>query len=306
GGTVTQVNTGVGLTGGPITGAGTISIASSGVSNDMLANPSFTVNAGTGLTGGGVAGLGGILSLSNSGLLSLSVNAPLASSGGQNPTLSLSTVDIAHGGTGIANGPISAGQFLRSTGAGTWAVGTIQAGDLPAMPAWSLAGNAATGCGASPCATFLGTTDDSALELRVNNTRAYRIEPAVINGDPIPNIIGGSSGNNVTPGAVGATIAGGGSGCAICFNEVTDDFGTVGGGTGNRAGDNSGSTSDGIATYATVAGGLNNTASGNSSTVIGGFGNTASGFGSTVAGGSSNFATGDFSFVGGCSANSNN
>ena len=45
GGSVTQVNTGAGLTGGPITGTGTISIANAGVSNAMLVNNSITINS---------------------------------------------------------------------------------------------------------------------------------------------------------------------------------------------------------------------------------------------------------------------
>ena len=54
GGTVTQVNTGSGLTGGPITTTGTISIANDGVSNAMLQNNSVTtakITDGT-ITGG--------------------------------------------------------------------------------------------------------------------------------------------------------------------------------------------------------------------------------------------------------------
>ena len=58
-GTVTSVGSGSGLTGGPITGSGTLSIASGGVSNAMLANSSLTVNPGTGLIGGGPVSLGG-------------------------------------------------------------------------------------------------------------------------------------------------------------------------------------------------------------------------------------------------------
>jgi len=64
GGTVTSVGSGAGLTGGPITGAGTLSIATAGVTNSMLANPSLTVGAGTGLTGGGAVSLGGSTTLS--------------------------------------------------------------------------------------------------------------------------------------------------------------------------------------------------------------------------------------------------
>ena len=41
------------------------------------------------------------------------------------------TLAIARGGTGITTAPTAAGQFLRSTGANTWAVGSLAAGDLP-------------------------------------------------------------------------------------------------------------------------------------------------------------------------------
>jgi|HubBroStandDraft_6_1064221.scaffolds.fasta_scaffold07443_5 hypothetical protein len=105
------------------------------------------------------------------------------------------------------------------------------------------------------------------------------------------NVIGGT-GNIVNSGVTGATIGGGGSG-----NVVTDDFGTVGGGERNEAGDNSGSTCD--ASFATVAGGGFNTASGYASTVAGGDNNTASGTASIVAGGELNTASGDHSTVAG-------
>jgi Chaperone of endosialidase len=62
-GTVTSVGSGGGLTGGPITGSGTLSIASGGVTNSMLANPSLIVAAGTDLTGGGTVALGGTTTL---------------------------------------------------------------------------------------------------------------------------------------------------------------------------------------------------------------------------------------------------
>ncbi len=51
-----------------------------------------------------------------------------------------------------------------------------------------------------------------------------------------PNLIGGYSGNSVTGGVVGATIGGGGAAGSI--NRVTDNYGTVGGGSNNRAGGN--------------------------------------------------------------------
>ena len=97
-GTVTTVNTGAGLTGGPITASGTISIPAAGVTNAMLANPSITVTAGSGLSGGGTVALGGTITLTNS--------AP--SSGG--------TVTSVATGTGLTGGPI--------TGSGTLSLNT--------------------------------------------------------------------------------------------------------------------------------------------------------------------------------------
>ncbi len=68
---------------------------------------------------------------------------------------------------------------------------------------WQLTGNSGT----NPSTNFLGTTDNQALELRVNNARALRLEPNATS----PNLIGGYSGNSVTSGAYGATIGGGGA-----------------------------------------------------------------------------------------------
>ncbi len=57
-GTVTSVASGSGLTGGPITTSGTLSIASGGVTNAMLANSKITLNSGTGITAPGAMTLG--------------------------------------------------------------------------------------------------------------------------------------------------------------------------------------------------------------------------------------------------------
>jgi len=69
-GTVTSVATGAGLTGGPITTAGTISIASGGVVNSMLQNSSFTVN------GGVTVPLGGALSLTGTAPIVVAQTGP--------------------------------------------------------------------------------------------------------------------------------------------------------------------------------------------------------------------------------------
>ena len=158
-----------------------------------------------------------------------------------------------------------------------------------AKNAWSLTGNAGT----NPTMNFLGTTDNQALELRVNNTRALRLEPDL---EAIcPNIIGGYSGNSVTAGVVGATIGGGGQ--SGYTNRVTDDYGTVGGGYNNQAGDNAGTTSE--RSYATIGGGLYNRAEGWAATVGGGYENTASHGASTIGGGYENTASGEWATVGG-------
>ncbi|MBL9140006.1 MAG: tail fiber domain-containing protein [Verrucomicrobiales bacterium] len=94
---------------------------------------------------------------------------------------------------------------------------------------WSRAGNAGT----DPATHFLGTLDARALELRVNNERAFRLEPAAAG----PNVIAGSGFNEVGTGVVGATIAGGGGQIEGDFtprqNRVMASFGTVVGGWNN-------------------------------------------------------------------------
>jgi hypothetical protein len=150
---------------------------------------------------------------------------------------------------------------------------------------WLLTGNAGT----VPGMNFLGTTDNRALEVKVSNERALRIEPAADSSVGFsPNLIGGFRGNMVTDGVVGGAIGGGGN--AGFLNVVTDSFGTIAGGRRNRAGDAAGTAFDNIA--ATVGGGSANIASGDHSTVSGGSDNTASGIVATVGGGALNMVSG--------------
>jgi hypothetical protein len=158
-------------------------------------------------------------------------------------------------------------------------------------PAWSLTGNSGT----TPGTHFLGTTDNQALELKVNGDRGLRIEPLPATNTWGPNVIGGFAGNFVTGGLVGATIGGGGQTGAIFVNRVTADFGTVGGGWGNAA--------EGYA--AVVDGGRGNTASGNQASLGGGQENTASGEFASIPGGLSNLAAGSYSFAAGRRAKAN-
>ena len=157
---------------------------------------------------------------------------------------------------------------------------------------WSLDGNANTNG-----TNFLGTLNNQALMLRVNATNALRLEPT----SGTPNLIGGYGGNDITVGVYGAVIAGGGESGKV--NKVTDHYGTVGGGLGNLAGDNTGTVVD--AGYSTVCGGSYNQATGDSSFVGGGEKNTASGYYSTIPGGYNNEAVGDYSFAAGQEAHAN-
>jgi hypothetical protein len=153
---------------------------------------------------------------------------------------------------------------------------------LHARSAWQLTGNAGT----SPGSNFLGTTDDQALELKVNNSRALRLEPNARS----PNIVAGYGGNGVAAGAYAATISGGGESGRL--NRVLDSYGTVSGGYSNTA-----------SFLATIGGGYNNTAGPWRGTIAGGCGNTASGQDSIVGGGTLNAASGQFAFIGGGTQN---
>ncbi len=132
---------------------------------------------------------------------------------------------------------------------------------------WSLTGDSGT----NPATDFLGTTDNRALSLRVNNARGLRLAPASDGTNQSPNVIGGIADNSVTAGVHSAMIGGGGRGTPslpASANRVTDHQGTVGGGANNQAGNGAGTVSD--RTLATVGGGGGNTASGSRATVAGG------------------------------------
>ncbi len=169
-----------------------------------------------------------------------------------------------------------------------------------AANAWSLTGNAGT----TPGTHFIGTTDNQAVEVKVDGARALRIEPASdLDYGSSPNIIGGYGGNAITPGVVGAFIGAGGSdvyeSALIC--RVTDSFGVVAGGLCNRAGDDDSDPSSAVC--ATVGGGNGNSAAGFSSTVSGGYHNCAVGAGSFVGGGQDNGAWDNYATVVGGSGN---
>lgn len=169
--------------------------------------------------------------------------------------------------------------------------GTIIGTDVAANTFWNSGGNSGT----NPASHFLGTTDNTALHLRVNNANALRILPVAAGGTP--NLLGGFSGNGFGPasGVIGATIPGGGQNAFP--NLVTDNYGTVGGGRGNVAGDENITPTS--AQNATVSGGLSNRARATDSTISGGSSNTTEGVGSSIGGGSSSTAEGDYATISG-------
>jgi len=159
---------------------------------------------------------------------------------------------------------------------------------------WKTTGNAGTVAGTD----FIGTTDNQAFEIRVNNQRALRIEPNATS----PNIALGNPANQAGGSFdYGATVSGGGSGATNCYNPDTGlsdrscanrasgGYSTIAGGRSNMA----------IGYLATVGGGMSNSVYSNNATAAGGFGNTVNGVSATVAGGAYNITTGDYSTVAG-------
>ncbi|OYR41997.1 hypothetical protein DJ82_03755 [Halorubrum sp. Ib24] len=204
------------------------------------------------------------------------------------------------------------GQFTNTYGIGVLGRNTAASG-LP-IGVLGAAPNASDGYG-------LATPDDTLVEgdldatsghtLTVAGDRVMRLAPAGTDTNDSGvtygiggSVVGGYVGNDVN-GSLGAMIGGGGgattkdsSGRVLAGpNEVTDRFGTVGGGSNNRAGNAQSGTED--AMYATVSGGNTNTASHRGATVAGGVGNTASGGDATVSGGTRNTASANSATVAG-------
>ncbi|MBI3782810.1 MAG: tail fiber domain-containing protein [Deltaproteobacteria bacterium] len=207
----------------------------------------------------------------------------------------IATVDLANAAVTPAKlQPGSTGQVLTTTGGGvSWQ--TPSSGSS----GWALTGNTGT----NGSINFLGTTDAQPLELRANSTRILRLEPT--DGVIGTNVLVGDYRNYLATGVQGATISGGGRG-GVKTNRVLDNFGTIGGGDGNKAGNGEGISGDGNADnadYATVGGGDTNTASAADATVAGGSSNIASGSGGAVAGGISNKASGSYAAVAGGDSN---
>jgi len=152
----------------------------------------------------------------------------------------------------------------------------------PGSAGWLLTGNAGT----TPGVDFLGTTDNTPLDLRAYGTRGMQLSYVQRGGGGAVaatwgiNVLGGLNLNSIGSGVIGGTIAGGGfaSGSSITpqykANTVSADCGTIGGGAGNIAG----------ATYGTIGGGANNQIWSAYGIIPGGKDNWISGIGGFAAG----------------------
>jgi formylglycine-generating enzyme required for sulfatase activity len=269
--------------------AGPVTFSATGVTNGL-----FTVTLDFGAVFNGGAYWLDIAARTNGGgaFTELSPRQPLT------PTpYSIYSGQAAYATTanGVAGGVIGPNAFQVGAGPTTGQVlsynGSILAwtsvGGGGGGSGWSLTGNSGT----IPGTDFLGTKDNQPLELWVNNTRAFRLEPGAGGS---PNVVGGSS-SSADGTANGGTIAGG------IGNTVSHIYPTVSGGELNHA----------TANGAVVGGGYNNTANGGQATVVGGVQNTASGIGAFIGGGgydgttqAGNSAGGAAAVVGGGLANS--
>jgi hypothetical protein len=123
--------------------------------------------------------------------------------------------------------------------------------------------------------------------------------------DATCNVIGGSGANQIAQNIAGGTISGGGE--RDLPNRITGDYGTIGGGSGNQAGERAvvagGSDNTASGFRALVGGGHNNTARGAYSTISGGENNSASYYYATIGGGGGNESDGRYATVGGGSGN---
>ena len=250
GGTVTSVGSGGGLTGGPITASGTLSIATGYQLPQGCTNGQVAKNNGSGAWSCSAD--------NDSGGTVTQVNTGTGLTGG--PITTTGTVSIANGGVGntqLADGSVDVAKLNTASTDQRY---------------YKQGGNA---FGAT---AVLGTTDNNALDVRVNASRVMRYEPNTVS----PNVIGGSPANNVTVGVRGAFVGGGGTApgdtdptlTGEAPNRVTDAFGIVVGGYANVAGNDNGNLTD--TPFAAVEGGRGNAAAASYTVVGGGESNSAS------------------------------
>ena len=96
----------------------------------------------------------------------------------------------------------NAANRFTGNGSGLANVNATSLGGQAVNNFWNTGGNGHTTDGLN----FIGTTDNQALDFKVSNVRALRLEPTALGA---PNLIGGSAANGITSGGMADTIAGG-------------------------------------------------------------------------------------------------
>ncbi|MFO1313346.1 MAG: tail fiber domain-containing protein [Burkholderiales bacterium] len=299
GGTVTSVGSGTGLAGGPITGSGSLAIATGYQLPQSCANGQVAKSNG--------AGSWTCAGDNNSGGTVTSITAGAGLSGGTITTTGTLAVDPASttltsnffrqggnafGGTALLGTDDSNALDIRVNGArimryqpdavsgnvvGGSAANSVNVGVHGATIAGG--GRAGSDCEDPVLGTYtrncanVGGADYSTVGGGLSN----------VAGDAYASVGGGRSN---TSSAFWTTVAGG------HLNTASAQSATVGGGELNAA--TNGNT--------TVGGGSFNIASGGSATVGGGYFNEATGNAATVPGGQGNHATGDYSLAAGLAA----
>ncbi len=119
---------------------------------------------------------------------------------------------------------------FTGNGAGVTNVNAAQLNGLNVSNFWQLGGNNVSS------GQFLGSTNNQALEFKVNNVRGLRLEPTVndANHSNLVNVVGGSLSNSISSGVYGSVIAGGGGFYyGQSPNTISADMSFIGGGQNN-------------------------------------------------------------------------
>lgn len=274
GGDITGVTAGTGLTGGGDSGTVTLNVDTSTIQSRI----SGTCPAGQSIRAISQSGTVTCETDDDSGGDITRVIAATGLSGGGisgDVTLNVDITEIQS----RVSGSCPAGQSIRvidQDGSVTCEVDN----SLNINSVWSTTGNSST----NSSNNFIGTTNEKAFNIRVNNTRAAKFVP---NPDySSVSIISGMDVNDINATTAGSVIAGGGedtlhcgiSGNLSCRNYI---FGYG---------------------YNTISGGLGNSVNAHGGTVSGGSSNTISGDYAVIPGGHYNYAGGNNSWAGGNSA----
>lgn len=255
-----------------------LTVAGGGIFRDTVQAQAF-VGGGAGLTGlsGGAITAASIttaqLAAGAVGAAQLAASAVGESKLAADAVTTGKIADGAVGSTDLATGAVTATRLADGavaeaklaanavTGAKI-ADGTITAGDLSGSgfgtTFWLAGGNGGT----TPGTHYLGTSDNQALELKVNGQRVLRLGPHATS----PILLGGHAANGANSAAYGSVVGGGGH--AGEPHSVDAVYGAVAGGANNHIGASSG--------WATVSGGRGNRVETNSNYAAVGGGNNNS------------------------------